>query len=59
MIVTDMARLNRLYEQNAGPGHTDLSVAELADKEAVLSRYQTLRNEVTKEVATHKMRHGT
>lgn len=57
MIVPDKATLDVFYAENAGEGHSGLSVKQLADTEAVRSRYRALRNQVTEQVATLKMRH--
>ena len=56
MIVPDRATLEILYGENAGEGHSGLSVRQLADTEAVRSRYRALRNQVTEAVATFKLR---
>lgn len=56
MIVSDKAKLEILYGENAGEGHSGLSVKQLTDIDTVRSRYQTLRNQVTEEVATFKLR---
>ncbi len=56
LIVSDRTKLEILYAENAGEGHSGLSVKQLADIEAVRGRYQALRNQVTEEVATFKLR---
>ena len=58
MIIREKVKLAAFYGENAGEAHTGLTVKELADGDIVLDRYRELRNQVTKEVATHKMRHG-
>jgi hypothetical protein len=57
MIVSDKTTLDVLYAENAGEGHSGLSVKQLADAGVVRSRYRALRDQVTEQVATLKMRH--
>jgi hypothetical protein len=58
MIIPDPLKLRAIFGSNSGPGHTGLAADKLRDGEVVKCEFRQARDEVTRRVATERMRDG-